>query len=215
VTRLAFMNRVNGAGPVKSRLENGAISWLRRLLRWSAIAILSQLLFPVPSLQGEQAKPGEYQVEAAYLYNFGKFIQWPPNVTGAKSDSFSICIFGQDPFGRALNATVAGGTIEGKGVVVKRITSASEAVACQILFISSSEDNRLGKILETLDKAAVLTVSDISQFSQRGGMIQFVQAANRIRFEVNLAATQNAGLTLSSELLKVAVTVRRNSTPGG
>jgi hypothetical protein len=78
------------------------------------------------------------------------------------------------------------------------------------LFISSSETNRLNKIIEALDKSAVLTVSDIPQFSQRRGMIQFVLEGSRIRFEVNLAATQRAGLVLSSELLKVATAVRRD-----
>ena len=81
---------------------------------------------------------------------------------------------------------------------------------CQILFISSSEVTRLNKIIEALDKSAVLTVSDIPQFSRHRGMIQFVSEENRIRFEVNLTATQRAGLTLSSELLKVATTVRKD-----
>jgi hypothetical protein len=85
---------------------------------------------------------------------------------------------------------------------------------CQILFISSSEAHRLNKIIEELDKSAVLTVSDIPQFSQRRGMIQFVSEENRIRFEVNLAATERAGLTLSSDLLKVATVVRKNLQPG-
>jgi hypothetical protein len=85
---------------------------------------------------------------------------------------------------------------------------------CQILFISSSEANRLSKIIEALNKNAVLTVSDIPQFSQRQGMIQFVMEENRIRFEVNLTATQRAGLTLSSELLKVATAVRKSPQPG-
>jgi hypothetical protein len=82
-----------------------------------------------------------------------------------------------------------------------------------MLFISSSEANRLNKIIDALDNSAVLTVSDIPQFSQRRGMIQFVLEENRIRFEVNLTATQRAGLTLSSELLKVATVVRKNPRP--
>ena len=80
--------------------------------------------------------------------------------------------------------------------------------------MSSGEDSRVNKIIETLDKGAVLTVSDMPQFSQRGGMIQFVLEGKKVRFEVNLTAVQRAGLTLSSELLKVATTVRRNPKPG-
>ncbi len=95
-------------------------------------------------------------------------------------------------------------------MVAKRISSPQESVSCQILFVGSTEGNRVGKIIDILDKQAVLTVSDMPEFSQRGGMIQFVLEGNRVRFEVNLAATQRAHLTLSSELLKVATTVRRN-----
>jgi hypothetical protein len=95
-------------------------------------------------------------------------------------------------------------------VAARRISSPQESIDCQILFISSSEAHRLNKIIDTLDKSAVLTVSDIPQFAQHRGMIQFVPDGNRVRFEVNLNATQKAGLTLSSELLKVATAVRRD-----
>ena len=93
-------------------------------------------------------------------------------------------------------------------------TEPEDALNCRVLYISSSEESRLKQVLMGLDKAGVLTVSDIPQFSQRGGMIQFVTAGNKIRFEVNLASAQEAGLTLSSDLLKVAATVRKTSQPG-
>ena len=119
-----------------------------------------------------------------------------------------------DPFGPALDATLANETIAGKNLAAKRITTPQEAGNCQILFLSSAEDGRLSKIIEALDKGAVLTVSDMPQFSQRGGMIQFVLEGKKVRFEVNLTAVQRAGLTLSSELLKVATAVRTNPLPG-
>jgi hypothetical protein len=87
-------------------------------------------------------------------------------------------------------------------------------MSCRILFISASEESQLKEILATLDKKSVLTVSDISQFTRRGGMIQFVIDANRVRFEVNVTTAQRAGLTLSSQLLKVAINVRRDSQTG-
>jgi hypothetical protein len=121
-----------------------------------------------------------------------------------------VCVLGPDPFGPALDAVLAGETIAGKNVVAKRISTPQESSRCQILFLSASESARVNKIIETLDKAAVLTVSDMPQFSEHGGMIQFVLEGKKVRFEVNLAATQHAGLTLSSELLKVATAVRRN-----
>ena len=110
---------------------------------------------------------------------------------------------------------LAGSAVDGKGAEARRISKPQEALDCRILFVSSSEANHLKDILATLDKANILTVSDIPQFSELGGMIQFVLDGNKIRFEVNLTAAENAGLTLSSELLKVATAVRKNPEAGG
>jgi YfiR/HmsC-like len=167
-------------------------------------------LLAVPGLPAQNPKPTEFQVKAAYLYNFGRFIEWPANLTPAKTGSFSICVLGEDPFGPALDATLAGEMIGNQKVVARRISGPPDSGDCRILFISSTEASRLNKIIESLDKTGVLTVSDLPLFSQRGGMIQFVLEGNRIRFEVNLTATHRAGLTLSSELLKVATTIRRD-----
>jgi len=165
----------------------------------------------VSILHSQQSKPAEYEVKAAYLYNFGRFVEWPAKVASDKSDSFRICVLGQDPFGRILDEALSGETIDGKHVVAKRITKPLEAVDCRILFISSSEEKRLNDTLMAIDKAGVLTVSDMPEFLQRGGMIQFVLDSNRVRFEINLTAAENASLTLSSELLKVAKAVRKRS----
>jgi hypothetical protein len=124
-------------------------------------------------------------------------------------------VLGDDPFGEMLDTTTAGETINGLKVVSRRIKSPREAFGCRVLFISSSEENQLKEILAVLCKSSILTVSDMVQFSQRGGMIQFVFDRNRVRFEVNLTNARTAGLNLSSELLKLAVAVRKSSRSGG
>ena len=179
-----------------------------------AILALVYVLLGVPALHAQNAKPTDYDVKAAYLYNFGRFVEWPAEVTAAQSGHFTVCVLGQDPFGPSLDTTLAGETIGGKNIVAKRISNPQESDDCRILFLSPTEGGHLKKIVAELDKKAVLTVSDIPQFAQLGGMIQFVLEGKRVRFEVNLAATQRAGLTLSSELLKVATTVRKNSASG-
>ena len=176
------------------------------LFRLLAVGIASVLLGP-SCLHAQRSSPSEYEVKAAYLYDFGKFVAWPAKV--AASDDFAICVLGQDPFGPTFDATIAGETINGKKVVVNRIAKPQEAVSCRILFISASEESQLKEILAVLDKTSVLTVSDISQFTRHGGMIQFVIDANRVRFEVNVTTAERAGLTLSSQLLKVAINVRK------
>ncbi len=150
-------------------------------------------------------RPSEYQVKAAYLYNFGKFVNWPADA-GATSE-FDVCVLGSDPFGALLDATVSDSTINGKRVVARRIARAQDAAGCRVVFIASSESPRLSSDLAVLSRLHVLTVSDNPHFLARGGMIQFVFEGDRVRFAVNLTAAQEAGLTLSSELLKVATKV--------
>ncbi len=145
-------------------------------------------------------------MKAAYLYNFGRFVGWPS--APAKGDAFTICVLGQDPFGSSLDSTVAGQTIDGQNVSARRVSKAQDALHCRILFISMAEESSLKETLAALGKSSVLTVSDMSQFTRRGGMIQFSFEGNRVRFEVNLAAAERAGLTLSSQLLKLALAVK-------
>ncbi len=196
-------------------IREGRAPWSPRGFRpWFMAVAVTWVLVAVPFLRAQSLKPTDYDVKAAYLYNFGHFVEWPANIASAQNDSFTVCVLGQDPFGPVLDTTLAGETIAGKKVTAKRIATLQESGTCQILFLSSAEEAQLKTILKALNKQAVLTVSDMPEFSQHGGMIQFVPEGNRVRFEVNLAAVQHAGLTLSSELLKVATTVRRNSSPG-
>jgi hypothetical protein len=163
-----------------------------------------------PAIVAQQSKPQEYEVKAVYLYNFSKFVQWPPAGEESK-DTFAICVLGRDPFGAALDAAIAGEKIEQKAMVARRITDLQEATKCQILFIANSEATHVKQILSVLGKNSILTVSDVAEFSQNGGVIQFVIQENKVRFEVNLTAAEKAGLTLSSQLLKVASAVKKYS----
>jgi hypothetical protein len=174
----------------------------------TALLLLSSTSLPVPA----QTHPTEFQVKAAYLYNFGKFVRWPaastPNV-----NSFEICVLGKDPFAAVLETTVTGESIDRKTIAVKRISNLQESNECSILFIGSSEENRLKAILAATHHLSILTVSDIPRFAERGGVIGFVVQEDKIRFEVNLGAAEQAHLALSSELLKVASHVIAKPVP--
>ena len=188
-------------------------SYRRRCLPFSMVPVVWVLLAGA-GLFAQQPKPSEYQVKAAYLYNFGKFIKWPANVPADKGNSFAVCVLGKDPFGPTLDSTLAGEALDGKPVVIRRISRPQDAGDCRVLFISSTEGSHLKEILTALDQSGVLTVSDLPGFTRRGGMIEFVLEGDRIRFEINLANAESARLILSSELLKVAASVKRNSRPG-
>ena len=191
---------------------------MRRLARWTisvpvvafrpAMQILALLLCSsFLSLDGtaQQTHPTESQVKAAYLYNFGKFVRWQGSASG--SGSFAICVLGKNPLSSALAATVSGETVDGKKIVVRNLANLPDAAHCRILFVSSSEESRLKSIFATARQSNSLTVSDIPGFAERGGMIELVSQEGRIRFEVNVAAIGDAGKTVSSELLKVAVKI--------
>lgn len=166
--------------------------------------------FAVPTgVFAQRSDPNEYQVKATYLYNFGKYVKWPEALPLSKGNSFAVCVFGQDPFGAILDSTLAGETLDGKPVVLRRISKPPDALECRILFISSAEEKHLKEILTALN-SGVLTVSDMPNFTRRGGMIQFLLDGNKVRFEVNLASVENGKLVLSSELLKVAASVRNS-----
>ena len=188
------------------------------LLPRLTVVVLAWTLPVVRSLQAQKASPSEYEVKAAYLYNFGRFVEWPnqePNQAAAPSAGpFTFCVLGQDPFGRDLDAILAGETINGANTAAVRVSKLRDAVNCRVLFISSSEDSQLKQILVALEGTSVLTVSDLPQFSQRGGMVQFVLDGKRVRFEVNLTPVEHAHLAMSSQLLKVAVNLRRSDRLG-
>jgi len=175
-----------------------------------AATVFAVVLACARTLPAQTPKITEYQVKAAYLVNFGRFVEWPARLAPASSDLFNICVLGQDSFGADLDSAVAGETIGRAHMLAKRISRPQEAADCRVLFITASEAGQWKEILAALGKLSILTVSDMPQFAQHGGMIQFLRDGNRVRFDINLAATQRAGLNLSSELLKVAVTVNKN-----
>lgn len=189
----------------------GYQSCLRVLMPLRRIGFTAFLfLFSSSPLISQAHPPTEYEVKAVYLYNFGKFIKWPP-VAGSSDSSFTICIFGTDPFGATLDGITSGESVDGRRLAVRRINSGSDVQGCRILFIARSEQGRASSVLVAVKHLPILTVSDMPDFVNDGGVIGFVMQGDRVRFQVNLSAAERAGLSLSSELLKVAVSVKRES----
>lgn len=175
-------------------------------------AFLCVLLSACLGSQAQESAPTEYQVKAAFLYNFGRYVEWPPRARPPAS--FTICVLGEDPFGPVLDELIKGKSIQGMKLVTRRPKQLEDAVNCQILFISSSENGRLEHILAVLHGRSVLTVGEAERFAHRGGMINFRLEGSKVRFEVNLDATEQAGLTVSSQLLKLARIIRESPQPG-
>jgi hypothetical protein len=186
------------------------------MYRWRScrrrLFLLLLVLFLQPGigpLRAQLGKPGEYQVKAAYLSNFGKFVDWPARPPSGRDEPFNVCVIGEDPFGRTLDAALEGETIDRAPMVARRIEKPEDATTCRILFIGSTENGQLQATLAAVGGSNVLTVGESPDFIRRGGIVQFVLQGSKVRFEINLAAAQQMGLKLSSELLKLAVAIRR------
>jgi hypothetical protein len=149
----------------------------------------------------------EYDLKAAFLYNFAAFVDWPPHAFPGENAPFVIGVLGTDPFGVVLDEMVRGELAKDRPLVVRRLTRVSDAPDCHILFISRSEAARLPEILRYCQERAVLTVSDLPGFVYSGGMIGFTTEGKRVLLHVNPHAAASAKLVISSKLLRVAYNV--------
>jgi hypothetical protein len=165
------------------------------------------VLFLLPGRIGAQ-EANEYEVKAAFLYNFARFVEWPNTVSPDPNGPLVIAILGKDPFGGEIDRFIEGKTVNGRRLVIKRFSSLEAYEQCHILFVSSSERNNLLRILAAVRTRGVLTVSETDRFAQIGGIINFITIENRIRFEINQAAAARAGLKISSKLLSLGRVVR-------
>jgi hypothetical protein len=150
----------------------------------------------------------EYQVKAAFLYNFTKFAVWPPSAFQSATAPLVIGILGQDPFGQTMDDVVRGETVGERPLVVKRLSSDNNLRACHLLFISHSEKERLSAVLSQLEGSPVLSVSEIDGFASQGGMVNLLLANKTVKMEINQAAAERAGLQISAKLLKLARLVK-------
>lgn len=175
-------------------------------IRASAILVLGWLLLPGAGWSRAQDSPtSEYQLKAAYIYKFTSFVEWPASALPHDDSPFVIGILGDNPFNDDLQKTVAGKKILDHPIKVVPLAHLNAATNCHILFISSSEKNRLPEILRTLGQTSVLTVGEMERFTQAGGIINLTREGNKIRFEISDDAAKRAGLKISSKLLSLSV----------
>jgi hypothetical protein len=175
-------------------------SLFHRAIYVRTLCLLLLLAF-VPVHAQDQSK--EYQLKAAFLFNFAQFVKWPPDSFTSPDAPFCIGILGDDPFGSALEETIQGETVNGHKLTVVRAGSIAELKACQLIFVSRSEEGRVGEIISQLGSKPILTVSDVQSFARAGGDIDFYLADGKIRFEINPKAAGRCGLKISSQLLNL------------
>lgn len=157
--------------------------------------------------RAEETPSLEYRVKAAFLFNFAKFVEWPRDAFADPGSPIVISVLGNDPFGDVLAETVRDKTINGRKIIVLRTDEVEQVKTGHIVFISRSEEGNLGTILARLERSHALTVSEVDRFVHRGGSINLVTEKDKVRFEINVAPAERAGLRISSKLLNLATFV--------
>jgi len=158
------------------------------------------------SIAARAGAPDEYQVEAVFLLHFTQFVEWPAQSSDAQTP-FIIGVLGRDPFGSALDDAVRGETVNGRPLVVKRFADAGDLKPCQILFIDRSAVSEATQVIGSLAHSGTLTVSNVDVPAPADVIIRFLNEDRRIRLRINVDYARNAGLTISSKLLRPAQVV--------
>lgn len=155
----------------------------------------------------------EYQVKAAFLYNFARFVEWPATSFSSPSDPIVICVLGQNPFGDSLSDVIRGKDLAGRTFAVRQVAELSPKSHCHILFVPSAAVKLFRASGGGLKGGGILTVGDTQGFTEEGGVISFKLEGGRVRFEINVGAAEQAHLNISSKLLSLAQIVRSRRKP--
>jgi hypothetical protein len=193
------------------------------------LIVFALALFAAPisvQAQDDSAQNREYQVKAAFLYNFVKFVDWPKEKTPDSNEPIIIGIIGNDPFGNAFEP-IKDKPVKGTSVIIKRFLGLKglkessekhpqiEAIReCHLLFICRSEKQNLTETINLVKDHSVLTVADSEVFLESGGIINFVMEENKVRFEINVTAAKQAKLQIRSQLLRLAKRVAEEKPSG-
>jgi len=171
----------------------------RFFMRLTSVLVLTGLA------AGALAQSPEYRLKAAFLLNFAKFTTWPEPEFSSQAQ-IGLCIVGDDPFGPELG-TIEAKKVQGRELTVRRNVKAEELKSCHIAFISDSEAAHLTQVLAAAGKSGVLSVSDLPNFCEAGGIIGLTTTGGRVQFDVNLQAAERASLQLNPQVLKLAKTL--------
>ena len=163
-------------------------------------ALVLGLLAPARAL----AQVAEWDMKAAFIYNFAKFVQWPAGAFDDGRSALVIGVLGTDPIGEALDRVVQGKKVNGRLVQVRHGRSLADLGRCQIVFVGGSEEAHAADVLGALAGTSAVTVGDMDEFVQAGGILQIALIQNRVRFAINTARAERVGLKISSKVLTLS-----------
>ena len=178
----------------------------QRLLACLVLVLLSVLCRPAAA---QDAQVSESDLKAAFLFNFTKFIEWPAEAFPREDAPVNVGVYGDEAFTATLRALLADKKAHGRAFNVKRLVNPADAKTCQILYFREGETRKMGAVYDAIKKLPILTVGESDDFLDQGGMFNFFFEDKQLRFEVNPATAENAKLTVSSKLLRLAKNIRK------
>jgi hypothetical protein len=176
-------------------------------LPWIIATIIATLTLAVPCRA--DAPTREYQVKAAFLYNFTQFVQWPDTAFASKDSPFVLATVGDDPFAGMLERVTADKSAADRPIRVVHFDSPDHIADCQMLFVPASQAASTTAILDKVSKKAVLTVGETETFTSSGGAMRFFLEDNKMRFEINADAVEASGIKVSAKLMKLARVLKK------
>jgi hypothetical protein len=173
------------------------------------MVILLCAVLAVPNLNA-QSPSEEYRVKAAFLFHFAQLAEWPVGAFATNENDLTVCTIGGDPFQGQLDSALSGKVVGSRAVKVKHLKAGEDARSCRVLFVATANAKEVASLISQLGNAPVLTVGQTDSFARDGGIIGFCLEDGKVRFEINLAASQHAGIKISSRLLLLAKDVIAN-----
>jgi hypothetical protein len=161
------------------------------------------------------APPTDRDVKAAFLFNFPSYVEWPAEAFSGPGEPLVIGILGEDPFGRTLEELVAGRSVQGHPLVVRRLTRLTDVERVHVVYLGFRDPVDIQFAAATLRDRPILTVTDGERLAEYGAMINLRVRGQKVGFDINLEAAGEAGLKLSSQLLKLARIVRAPNPEAG
>ena len=175
---------------------------------WMAIVCCAWLFLAAPAgAQTIDPPDVERQVKAAYLYKFGSYVEWPERAFSTTDNTIKVGVIGASALADELNQMVAGRTINGRQISVRKLRAGESLSAFNILFIGNSSNDRLAEILATTRGQPILTITESEDGLAQGSIINFVLVDGKVRFEVAPKTAHQGSLNISARLLAVAFKV--------
>ena len=157
-------------------------------------------------------------MKAAFLHTFARFVDYPPDRFQESRSPFYLCTFENDSVKETLDEVTRGQSVDGHRILTKLLGQDDDVTSCHILFVGRSSEDQIASILNAVEGAGVLTISELDGFCEQGGIVKFwvqpnpdATAQAGIRFEVNMDANERSGLHISSKVLRHARLLRNES----